>query len=71
LGKLWVIGGNADTESLNAWSSKDESVWTNVGAKSGETSRIGIESSVMANWLYLIGGYIDSIYKDDVQKYGP
>jgi hypothetical protein len=70
-GKLWVIGGNADTESLNAWSSTDGSVWTNVGAKSGETSRSGIESGVMANRLYLIGGYTGSVYKDDVQKYGP
>ena len=70
-GKLWVIGGNADTESLNVWSSTDGSVWTNVGAKSGETSRSGIESGVMANRLYLIGGYTGSVYKDDVQKYGP
>ena len=70
-GKLWVFGGNAGTESLNAWSSTDGSVWTNVGAKSGETSRSGIESGVMANRLYLIGGYTGSAYKDDVQKYAP
>ena len=67
MGNMW----KCNIESLNACSSNDESVWTNVGAKSGETSRSGIESGVMANRLYLIGGYTGSVYKDDVHKYGP
>ncbi|MDP7614990.1 MAG: hypothetical protein QF778_06745 [SAR324 cluster bacterium] len=33
--------------------------------------RNGIENGVMANWLYIIGGYTGSTYNDDVQKYGP
>ncbi len=36
-----------------------------------QKSRNGIENGVMANRLYLIGGYTGSTYKDDVQKYGP
>jgi len=36
-----------------------------------QKSRNGIENGVMANRLYLIGGYKGSTYKDDVQKYGP
>ena len=66
MGKLWFICGNTETESLNTFSSNEESVWTNVGAKYGETSRSGIESGVMANQLYLIGGYTGSVHKDDV-----
>ncbi|MEC9460182.1 MAG: hypothetical protein VYD14_03120 [SAR324 cluster bacterium] len=35
-----------------------------------QKSRNVIENKVMANRLYLIGGYKVSTYKDDVQKYG-
>ena len=52
--------------------SSDGSTWTKVAVKDNETSRSGIESGVMGNRLYLIGGYVDNnTYKDDVLKYGP
>ena len=71
-GKLWVIGGNAGSGSLNSWSSTDGSAWADVGAIANQTSRGGMGSAAMANRLYISGGYIgNNTYKDDVFKYGP
>ena len=71
-GELWVAGGNGGSGTLNSWSSSDGSAWTKVAVKDNETSRSGMESGVMGNRLYLIGGYVgNNTYKDDVLKYGP
>ena len=58
--------------TLNSWSSSDGSAWTKVAVKDNETSRSGMESGVMGNRLYLIGGYVgNNTYKDDVLIMGP
>jgi len=47
----------------------DGSACTKVAVKDNETSRSGIESMVMGNRRYLIGGYAgNNTYKDDVLK---
>ena len=71
-GKLWVIGGNAGSDTLNSWSSIDGSAWLDAGAIANETSRSGMGGSVLNNRLYISGGYTgNNTYKDDVKKYGP
>ena len=71
-GKLWVIGGNGGSGTLNSWSSKDGSVWSDLGAIANETSRTGMGGAVLNNRLYVSGGYIgNNTYKDDVKKYEP
>ena len=71
-GKLWVIGGNGGSGTLNSWSSTDGSAWSDAGAIANETSRSGMGGAVMGNRLYISGGYIgNNTYKDDVKIYGP
>ena len=41
-GKLWVVGGNGGSGTLNSWNSGDGSACTKVVDKDNETSRSGI-----------------------------
>ena len=69
---MYLLGGidNSTTYMNDVWSSSDGKTWTQI--TDNETSRGGMESGVMGNRLYLIGGYVDNnTYKDDVLKYGP
>ena len=68
-GKLWIAGGNGGR--VNSWNWSDGSIWTKVADKDNETSRGEIESWVMGNRLYLIGGYRNNTCKDYLLKYGP
>ena len=65
--RMWVIGGNSDTQEFNdVWSSPDGAVWTEETSSAFDSGRFGLSSVADSSGMWAIAGSGNSVTLQEV-----